>query len=227
MDARDLWESTKSAENMPLTDSMPVIKARTSMDGVLFTTARYKFVARMLDPRKKAAALELGCNNGFGTRYVRDRCDLSKLVGVDFDHESIEVANEEVADGVCSFIEGDFLNNDYTSSCIQGGYDCVYSLDVIEHIPKMDEQKFIDTLWMNVAEDGFVVVGTPNVTMYPYANEWNKLRHINNFDQQRLYDLLSTRFEQIFMFGMTDEVLHTGFYPMCCYIMALACQKKR
>jgi len=227
MTARELWEATKSEENMPLTDSMPVIKARTSMDGVLFTTARYKFVARMLEPRKKAAALELGCNNGFGTRYVRHRCDLSKLVGVDFDHEAIEVAKAEVADDVCEFLEGDFLLRDYKSLSPRGGYSCVYSMDVIEHIPQQDEQKFVDTIWQNLSEDGFAVVGTPNVTMYPYANPWNKLRHINNFDQQRLYDLLSTRFNQVFMFGMTDEVLHTGFYPMCCYIMALACQKKR
>ena len=125
MTARELWEATKSEENMPLTDSMPVIKARTSMDGVLFTTARYKFVARMLEPRKKAAALELGCNNGFGTRYVRHRCDLSKLVGVDFDHEAIEVAKAEVADDVCEFLEGDFLLHDYKSYSPQGGYSCV------------------------------------------------------------------------------------------------------
>lgn len=226
LNAKELWETTKSAENVPLTDNMPVIKARTTMDGVLFTTARYKFVARMLEPRKKAVALELGCNNGFGTRYVRQKCNLEKLIGVDFDHEAIEVAKAEVADEVCEFLEGDFLTHDYTSFTLRGGYDCVYSMDVIEHIPQADERKFVDTIWKNLGVNGFAVVGTPNVTIYPYASPWNKIRHINNFDQKRLYELLRTRFEQVFMFGMTDEVLHTGFYPMCCYIMALACQKR-
>ena len=107
-----------------------------------------------------------------------------------------------------------------------GGYDCIYSMDVIEHIPKEDEQTFVDTIWQNMADNGFAIIGTPNKTMYSYASPWNKLRHINNFDQARLYDLLSTRFAQVFIFGMTDEVLHTGYYPMCCYIVALALQKK-
>ena len=225
--AKELWESTKLAEGMPLTDNIPIIKLRTTMDGALFTAARYKFVARMLEPRKNATALELGCSNGFGTRYIRQKCDLRKLIGVDFDHNAIEAAKAEVADTVCEFLEGDFLLQDYKPLIYEGGgYNCVYAMDVIEHIPKIEEQKFVDTLWQNIADDGFAVVGTPNVTMYSYASSWNKLRHINNFNQQRLYDLLSTRFNQVFIFGMTDEVLHTGFYPMCCYIIALACQKK-
>lgn len=29
------------------------------------------------------------------------------------------------------------------------------------------------------------------------------------------------------IFGMNDEVLHTGMYPMACYIMALGCGKKK
>lgn len=99
-------------------------------------------------------------------------------------------------------------------------------MDVIEHIPQADEQTFVDTIADNLSEVGFAVIGTPNVTMYPYASPWNKERHINNFDQHRLHALLATRFEQVFLFGMNDEVLHTGFDPMCCYIMALACQKK-
>ena len=125
MYAKELWEAPKATGNVPLTDSMPVIKARTSMDGVLFTAARYKFVAKMLLPRKEATALELGCNNGFGTRYVRQKCDLRKLIGVDFDHEAIAIARAEVADDVCDFCEDDFLGKDYRHvlniECARGG----------------------------------------------------------------------------------------------------------
>lgn len=226
MDAKELWNAPKSEGGIPLSDSVPVIQARTTMDGILFTAARYKFVVRMLSRRKRATALELGCNNGFGTRYLRQRCDLSYLLGIDFDHDAIEIAKAEVADEVCEFREDDFLGKDYRSDRTRGGYTCIYSMDVIEHIPQENEQAFVDTIAANLADDGFAVIGTPNVTMYPYASPWNKLRHINNFDQKRLCDLLSTRFSQVFLFGMTDEVLHTGFDPMCCYIMALACQKK-
>ena len=30
----------------------------------------------------------------------------------------------------------------------------------------------------------------------------------------------------VFIFGMNYELVHTGFQPMCHYIMALACGKK-
>ena len=107
-----------------------------------------------------------------------------------------------------------------------GGYTCVFTMDVIEHIPRNQEQDFVDTMADNLAKDGFVVIGTPNVTMYPYASPWNKERHINNYSPERLQGLLQTRFAQVFLFGMNDESLNTGFYPMNCYVLALACQKK-
>lgn len=99
-------------------------------------------------------------------------------------------------------------------------------MDVIEHIPKEKENLYVNTVADNLADNGIAVIGTPNATLYPYASEWNKKRHINNYDQKRLYELLSRRFEQVFIFGMNDEVLNTGFYPFSCYILALCCQKK-
>lgn len=226
MDAKELWESPKARGSVPLSEDVPVIKARTSMDGILFTLARYKFVIRMLQPRRHSTVLELGCNNGFGTRYVRNKCEIDKLVGVDFDSEAISVAREEVSDDICEFIEDDFIGKDYRDRCSMGGYTCVFAMDVIEHIPRNQEQDFVDTMADNLAKDGFVVIGTPNVTMYPYASPWNKARHINNYSPERLHGLLSTRFEQVFLFGMNDESLNTGFYPMNCYVLVLACQKK-
>ena len=79
----------------------------------------------------------------------------------------------------------------------------------------------------NLKDDGFAVIGTPNLTMVPYSSPWNKIAHINNYDQKRLYEAMSRYFENVFIFGMNDEVLHTGMYPMACYIMALGCGKKR
>ena len=127
MDAKELWESPKVRGNIPLSEDVPIIKARTSMDGILFTLARYKFVVRMLQPRRHSTVLELGCNNGFGTRYVRHKCDIDKLVGVDFDREAISVAREEVADDICEFVEDDFIGKDYRDGRSMGGvHMCFY-----------------------------------------------------------------------------------------------------
>ena len=97
------------------------------------------------------------------------------------------------------------------------------SLDVIEHIPKENEENFMEVICRNLSKEGIAIIGTPNETMYPYASPWNKKAHINNYSQKRLYDLLDRNFNNVFIFGMNDEMLHTGFYPFVCYIMALAC----
>lgn len=106
------------------------------------------------------------------------------------------------------------------------GGDCAVSLDVIEHIPAEKEDIYFQTICNNLKDNGIAVLGTPNVTMFPYASPWNKKAHINNYSQERLYEAAAKWFQNVFIFGMNDEVLHTGFYPMSCYIMALCCGKK-
>ena len=61
------------------------------------------------------------------------------------------------------------------------------SLDVIEHIPAEKEKLFRDVIFEALNDKGFAVIGTPNVTLFPYANPVNKKAHINNFDPQRIY----------------------------------------
>ena len=109
---------------------------------------------------------------------------------------------------------------------IEGGADCVISLDVIEHIPQSKENKFLAAVTGNLNRNGIAFIGTPNERMYPFASPWNRTAHINNYSQERLYELLSGYFCDVFIFGLNDEVLHTGFYTFSCYIMALCCRVK-
>ena len=106
---------------------------------------------------------------------------------------------------------------------IRGGGDAVVSLDVIEHNPVEREDEYFMTNCKNQKRDGVAIIGTPNVTMVPYSSPWNKIAHINNYSQTRLYEAMSKYFENVFIFGMNDEVLHTGMYPMASYIMAMGC----
>jgi len=69
--------------------------------------------------------------------------------------------------------------------------------------------------------------GTPNETASCYASEFSKIGHVNLFTAERLTELLCAYFHNVFLFGMNDEVLHTGFHPMCHYLLALGCSKKR
>ena len=225
MDTKERWNEVKQQlQGKPLTLS-PKISAtiRNVEHGLLFILARYKFVLKMMANRKKLKVLDLGCNDGLGDLMIWQDCDCEQIVGVDFDEEAIQWANENLKQEGLSFVQGDFMGMDVFPS----GGDCVLSLDVIEHIPVEREAEYFQTVCRNLKDDGFAVIGTPNVTMVPYSSPWNKIAHINNYDQKRLYEAMSRFFENVFIFGMNDEVLHTGMYPMACYIMALGCGKKR
>ena len=225
MDTKDRWNEVKhQLEGAVLTLSPKMSATIRKMEhGLLFTLARYKFALKMMANRQNLKVLELGCNDGLGTLMIWQDCQCEQVVGVDFDEDAIRWANDNLKQDGLSFVQGDFMGIDVFP---QGG-DCVVSLDVIEHIPVEQEDMYFQTVCRKLKDDGFAVIGTPNVTMVPYSSPWNKIAHINNYDQKRLYDAMSRYFENVFIFGMNDEVLHTGMYPMACYIMALGCGKKK
>ena len=72
---------------------------------------------------------------------------------------------------------------------------------------------------------GVAIIGTPNITFNPFASAGSKMAHINLYDQERLYDLCSRHFDNVFIFNMNDEVVNTGFAPMSCYIFAVCAGK--
>ena len=225
MDTQDRWNEVKhQLEGEPLTLS-PKMSAtlQSSGNGFLFILARYKFALKMMANRKNLKVLDLGCNDGLGDLMILQNCHCEQVIGVDFDKDAIRWANENLKQDKLSFVQGNFMGMDIFPL----GGDCVLSMDVIEHIPVEQEDMYFQTVCRNLKDDGFAVIGTPNVTMVPYSSPWNKIAHINNYDQKRLYDAMSRYFENVFIFGMNDEVLHTGMYPMTCYIMALGCGKKR
>lgn len=219
----EMWNDVKeSMESDPITlNSKESYTYRNCLQGYLHILARYKFAVKMLQNRKGIKVIDFGCNGGVGDLLIRQTCDAEKIIGLDFDHEAIAWANDNIADEILHFQEGDFFDIDIPE---KGNYDATVSLDVIEHISQKDEKAYRDLLYESLNENGIAIVGTPNVTMYPYASPWNKKAHINNFDQARLYSLFSERFRNVFIFGMNDEVLNTGFYPFSCYIMALCCK---
>ncbi|QGY39374.1 methyltransferase domain-containing protein [Pseudodesulfovibrio cashew] len=185
---------------------------------LLFTLSRYKAAAKMLPRYRECSVLELGCNEGVASLILAENA--TAFTGVDFDADGIAWAKENLAGDKLSFVADDFLGKTY------GSFDAVVSLDVIEHIAPEEEGRFIDTVLANLAKDGICVLGTPNDTASQYASAESQKGHINMYTAERLYKAAAERFANVFFFGMNDEVLHTGFDPMCHYLMVLACNPK-
>ena len=55
-----------------------------------------------------------------------------------------------------------------------------------------------------------------------HAGSLSQAAHINLKSMATLKALMEHYFQNVFMFGMNDEVVHTGYAPMCHYIWSLA-----
>jgi 2-polyprenyl-3-methyl-5-hydroxy-6-metoxy-1,4-benzoquinol methylase len=181
---------------------------------MVFLLARYKFVSKMLAGRK--SAIEFGCGDGFGMRIVRQT--VGSVHGLDFDPTFIAWAqrNAEREGLDCTYELCDFV-----TEAPPGRYEGVYSLDVIEHIPEALEAQYVDHLAGALEPNGVCIVGSPNVTATPYASPVSLEGHINLKSAETLRETMSRRFENVFIFSMNDEVVHTGFTPMAHYLFAL------
>lgn len=189
---------------------------------LLFTMARYKFVAKMIEGA--GHALEIGCSDGFFTRVVRQSVDA--VTAVDFDPSFIASARETMSDRW----PVDFRLHDLRTGPVEGpagGFDAVYSLDVLEHINAgAEEELFLANAIAPLAATGTCIIGMPSLQSQAYASAHSKLGHVNCKDQRDFKRLMRRYFTNVYMFSMNDEVVHTGYHAMAHYLIALCCGKK-
>ncbi|MEM1445110.1 MAG: class I SAM-dependent methyltransferase [Planctomycetota bacterium] len=192
-----------------------------------FVLARYKFAAKMAAPNTgpKRSVLELGCSEGLGTMILAEFA--SRYHGVDLDTEAIETAKNNWTTDERSFEACDFLNDEQGQAKHFGTFDGVVSLDVIEHIAPDAEPRYWEAVTTNLADDGVAVIGTPNQTSEQYASPLSKAGHINLFTFERMQATLHEHFHNVLLFGLNDEVVHTGYAPMCHYVMGVGIAPKR
>lgn len=187
---------------------------RTDPRRFLFSLARHKFVSKMLAGTKRV--LEVGCSDGFGTQIVLQ--NVESVHGIDIDSECVDWARQNaIHEGLnCTFEVRNVMDGP-----LDGDYDSAYALDVIEHIPHEDEEQFLGNVVSALRATGTLIVGTPNATSEKYASVWSRAGHINLKSGESLRLMLEPLFENVFVFSMNDEVVHTGFYPMAHYLLAL------
>ncbi len=180
---------------------------------LLFALARYKFVAKLLSGKRKA--LEVGCGDAFGTRLVQQ--EVKSVWAVDFDPVFVRDVESRM-DGRWPFR---CQVHDMLSGPLEGDFDAAYSLDVIEHIRQADEDCFLENIARSLHAQGVLIIGTPSLNSQTYASQYSKAGHINCKDHHQLKELMLRHFHNVFLFSMNDEVVHTGFYPMAHYFLAL------
>ena len=183
-----------------------------------FFLARYKFVAKMFSGMKRV--MEVGCADAFGTRVVRQ--EVPVVVATDFDPVFIE-RNRAGVNGKWPI---DFRLHDMLTGPLAEGFDGVFTVDVLEHIPTEREETFVGNMVASLHQYGVCIVGSPSLESQAYASSHSKIGHVNCKEGAGLKALMSRFFHNVFIFSMNDEVVHTGFYPMAHYLWALCCNRK-
>jgi cyclopropane fatty-acyl-phospholipid synthase-like methyltransferase len=185
---------------------------------LVFVLSRYKFVAKMLAGRKKV--LEVGCADAFGTRIVQ--AEVGRVTALDMDPLFIADAKDNLDPAWRVNLDvHDMLEGPYP-----GPFDAAYSLDVLEHIERKDETRFLANIAASLTEQGTLIIGMPSLSSQDHASPQSKIGHINCKHAPDLKALLERFFHNVFIFSMNDEVVHTGFYPMSHYYFALCCGKR-
>lgn len=185
---------------------------------LVFLLSRYKFIAKMLSGRKHV--LEVGCADAFGTRLVLQ--EVERLIAVDFDAVFIEDARQRM-DPRWPF---ECQVHDMLEGPVRGSFDGAYALDVIEHIEESKEDRFIGNMASSLTEHGVLMIGTPSFESQAHASPPSKAGHVNCKTADGLKGLMSRFFDNVFVFSMNDEIVHTGFAPMAHYLIALCCSKR-
>lgn len=181
-----------------------------------FVLSRYKFCAKMLSG--KNSVMEVGCGDGFGLPIIANT--VGTLYAIDWDERSLQGTQRRLKHLQNVVYKNVNLNNQKIDSI---SVDAIYNIDVLEHINPADETVFMQNMvdCLHHKRDGVMIVGTPNKTSSIYATSSSKALHCNLKTMDSLKELMDRYFYNVFLFGMNDEVLHTGYAPMCHYIWAI------
>ena len=184
----------------------------------LFTLARYKFVSKMLAGSKNV--LEVGCADAFGTRLVAQTVE--RVSAIDFDPIFVQDARSHTS----VKWPVDVNQHDMLSDPVPGSFDGLFSLDVLEHIKKNDEDLFVKNCCSSLDQFGVAIFGMPSIESQIYASPQSKEGHVNCKSGDDLKAFLKRYFHNVFLFSMNDEVVHTGFSKMAHYLMCVCTSKK-
>jgi 2-polyprenyl-3-methyl-5-hydroxy-6-metoxy-1,4-benzoquinol methylase len=185
-----------------------------------FTLARYKFAAKVL--KGCDTVLEVGCGDAWATAVVAQAVGL--VVAVDFDNRFVQSAARH--DRVVVRHHDMLAGPTYSPDRLPKLFDAAYALDVLEHVPLEYEGVFLGNICCSICPGGALVIGTPSKESQPYASELSRAGHVNCKTEDELRETLRRFFTNVFVFGMNDETLHTGYGPMCHYRMAVCAGPK-
>lgn len=151
--------------------------------------------------------LDVGCNNGYGTKILSTRCQ--RVVGVDVSENAIESARK--ANANTKKIEFQVINGK-TLPFDDQTFDLVTSFQVIEHVA--DVEPFLLEITRVLKAGGRAVFTTPNreIRLDPGMQPWNPF-HVREYNAEALQETLARTFSEVKIEGLfADTELYAVEY---------------
>ena len=73
----------------------------------------------------------------------------------------------------------DFVVHDMLEGPLASDFDAVYSLDVLEHISREHEDRFVANIVGSLSRSGVAIIGSPSLHSQQWASPTSKAGHIN------------------------------------------------
>lgn len=117
--------------------------------------ARYYFAT----PYIKGRVLDIACGTGYGCHMVAKerKREITEVVGVDFDPETVAYANVEYNHQKVTYVQGNALDPELPDRL--GSFDTILSFETIEHVE--DDRLFMDNLYRMLKPGGTLVLSSP------------------------------------------------------------------
>ena len=178
-----------------------------------FVLSRYKFCAKMLTGKRRV--MEVGVGDGLGLPLIAQV--VGQLYAADWDERLLESNARRLG----HLQNVTYLHVDLNERAPDLEVDAAFTIDVLEHVEPARQEAFVGNLVSCLSATGVLITGTPNIAASEHATPRSQVQHVNLKSMDSLRELTERYFENVFMFGMNDEVLHTGYGPMCHYLWSL------
>ncbi len=153
--------------------------------------ARYYFAV----PYVQGRVLDLACGTGYGSHMLAKerKREVTEIVAVDNDEETIRYANREYHHQKIVFQTGDAADPSLPDKL--GVFDTIVSFETIEHVA--DERTFMDNLYQMLKPGGMLVLSSP----------FGRGRGMPTSEPYHMHQLTPEEFE-----GLFDRYVDTHIY---------------
>lgn len=139
--------------------------------------------------------LDVGCNNGYGTKMIAERS--AQVIGVDVSARAIEFANATHAGPNIEYQVVDGTTLPFKEKI----FDLVTSFQVIEHVDGVET--YLREIHRVLRDTGKAVFTTPNrsLRLKPGQNPWNPF-HVREYEAAELEETLRDVFPDVSIEGL-------------------------